>query len=112
VSTFPQKAQFNSPSGIACEGSNVYISDSGNRCIRLVKPPAIYTVAGNPTPDSPFIYPRKLRMAKGTGFVVDQNQVKQFSSRSGKVETIEDFNYVVSLDTDKTEYLYVLELKA
>ena len=46
-------AQLNSPSGLAVDGQgSLYISDTGNHCIRVIGPDGIIrTIAGNGTPD-------------------------------------------------------------
>ena len=63
-------AQFNHPTGVACDGSgNVYVADQGNNCIRFIIAGGgdVYTTAGTGT----------------AGFVDGLNQVAQFNNPSG-----------------------------
>lgn len=42
-------AQFNSPSGIFCDGKNLYVADTGNQRIRMIKDGVVSTIAGGGT---------------------------------------------------------------
>lgn len=44
-----EEAQFNSPSGIFCDGKNLYVADTGNQRIRMIKDGVVSTIAGGGT---------------------------------------------------------------
>ena len=92
-------ATFNNPLGVAVDGSgNVYVSDTGNNCVRLISLGGVRTFAGStvqgfadgPGPSAAFFQPRQLAIGvDGMLFVADSanNRIRAVSPL-GVVTTI------------------------
>lgn len=108
---------FNAPEGIACNGKDIIVSDTGNSCIRLIQSDGVKVVAGFPMrpgdkdgkgSDSLLTSPKKIRAKKGFAYFIDGNKIKHLTLSSYQVETIYESEKVVSIDLlDKK--LFILE---
>lgn len=96
-------ARFNSPFGIATDGTTVWIADGGNRVLRAMSaspPYAVTTVAGSPShPLCPFLAdgigtaasfdsPRGMVYSGGYVYVLDTAALRRFNPATQEVVTV------------------------
>ncbi|MDR1663746.1 MAG: hypothetical protein LBR83_02355 [Clostridiales bacterium] len=101
------EARFNCPSGIAVseDGGRVYVSDSGNHCIRVIENGSVFTLTGvtaktdedgsplggfadGPAAEALFNLPRGLTLADGMLIVADSGNHRIRAIADGEVITL------------------------
>lgn len=77
-----KSCMFNNPRGIEFigESKNIYILDSGNKCIRMINGNKISLIKGSPISDEFIKNPLCLKHNKGILYYIDDNCVKYYSS--------------------------------
>ena len=105
------------PSGISWSNAGVYIADSGNHCIRLLKND-VSVVLGNPlvsgdkdgnSSSALLSNPYALRKSGEALYFIDNGKVKCYSLTSKNVGTVYCSNHTVDIDIDDRNNLFVLE---
>lgn len=116
VSNVVANCMLSYPSGIAVDKGSIYISDTGNHCIRRLGDNSFCVVVGNPTKPgdedgdkSLLNNPTGLRMSKKILYFIDDKKVKYYSVNQKNVGTLYSSDKIVSIDVDEKGSLFVLE---
>jgi len=111
-------ARFNNPTGVATDGTNLYVVDNGNNMIRqiVITTGAVTTLAGSTTPGSANGNGTKASFNSPTGVATDgtnlyisdtgNNTIRQIVIATGAVTTLATVNDPLGIATDRTN-LYV-----
>jgi len=98
-----------SPSGIKCLNNMIYISDSGNRCIREVNGGIIRLVMGNPLNEKILSFPSKIVINNSIIYVLDKYDIKYLSLNDKNNGLILSFQNIVAIESGARKDIYVLE---
>jgi hypothetical protein len=112
--------RFNQPGGVRCDKSNIYISDSGNSCIRKIEGSNISVIAGFPgkegdeegkKTEARLNRPEKITVMNKMGFFKDTQRIKYISfSKDNYVGSVyQSKNDLISFDVDESRNLFILE---
>jgi hypothetical protein len=99
---------FSKPSGIKCIDGSVYISDSGNHCIREVKDGVINMALGNPMNENILSVPTQLKYNNGIVYILDGQDVKYLSLNDKNNGILYTSPNIVAIEASK-KGIYVLE---
>jgi hypothetical protein len=99
-----------SPSGIKCVGSNVYLADEGNHCIRAIKDGEISMVLGSPLNDNILDSPSQVKCHSNVLYVVDKNKVKYIALSDKSFGTLYTASQIVAIENGPKRDLYILEM--
>ena len=118
------KSLLNEVGGIVLDENFIYISDTGNHCIRKFNNDNIFIVAGNPKfkgdeggnkQSCLLSYPSKMaiknKMIYFIDTIEDTKKVKYLSLSDITVGTIYESPNIISIDIDENKNLFVLEKK-
>ncbi|TRZ81210.1 hypothetical protein D4R86_02980 [bacterium] len=115
IATKLDQCQLNAPSGVCCYNGNVYISDTQNKCIRMVsKNKSIKTIFGKPetSGEGGLDAPSKMIIKGNLIYFIDNNKIKYSTmdaTDTGVIYKPQDpKNNIVSLDIGRDKLLYVL----
>jgi len=114
VASKMEYSSLSNPTGISCDKGNIYISDTGNHCIRRFSDNILTVVAGHPLKAGDvggnkalLNSPGKIRIRNDVGYFIDGNKIKSFSS-SG-ILTAYESDKIVSFDIDYEKNLLIVE---
>lgn len=116
-----RRSKYNIPSGIDVSGDLVFISDSGNACIKRVnrKTKQEVVVVGKPMnrresddDKTKLLYPNKIKIYDKTVYFSDVNLLRSFNlnSSSGNSNIIKKFRGNIIFDVDMDGNIHVLEI--
>jgi len=115
VSSSTSDCMVNYPSGIAINGKDVYMADSGNHCIRKLSKDSFCVVAGNPLKAgdedglvSLLNDPRKLKIDKNILYFLDGKKIKYMALNNKNIGTVYPSDKIIAMDVDNGN-LFVLE---
>ena len=100
------RSMIDRPKGLVCNGSNVYISDSGNGCIRQVNKGS-KTIFGNPLNNKRHL--SKLATNKSSLYALSNNEVFHILLGSNHATSAYKTDKIISIATDDLSNLYVVE---
>lgn len=109
IATDLKDCQLNNPKGVCCCDKKIYISDTGNSCIRTVENSKTKVEIGRPDSNSSIKEPSKIVIKRGLIVFIDDNIVKYVNignSDVGNLYKAED--NIVSIDIGDDRSLYVL----
>lgn len=112
ISSNKKTSLISSPSSILCNGDSVYISDSGNNCIRE----GVRVVVGCPNKDgdvngdgikSVLNYPTKMIVVKNLICFIDKDKIKYYSLKDKTVETLYSSPNIAFIESDMKNLIIV-----
>ena len=98
----------NSPSGICCNKNSIYISDTGNGCLRRVDENSINLIGGVPNSND-LSSPLKIKIKDNMCYVLDDGCIKNIILSNNKIGATYFRKGIISFDIDKRGNLIILE---
>jgi len=108
---------FCTPSGMVSDGKKIYVSDTGNHCIRCIDND-ISIIAGNSNisghesgafPFNLLMSPSKLKYKNGIIYCIDENNIIYLSIKDKQIGTVYTGNNIMGIDIDDNKNLLILE---
>ena len=98
----------NAPSGLCCNKSDIFISDTGNHCLRKITNGILLIVRGDPNNTNVFSSPTKVKIKGNHCYVMDGNVVKHVSLSDNSISNAYEGDNLLSFDVDKKGNLFIL----
>lgn len=111
VSNNTYGCDLNYPSGIVNDENSVYISDTGNHCIRALNKSKTSVIVGSPDKNSTLVSPYCLRLARKVLYFIDNGNVISFSFNNRALKTIYSSQRLISISSGERGDIFILEVK-
>ena len=112
VCSIYENSSINNPMGICNDKGFIYVSDTGNSCVRKIDLSKKYisVFSGNPVKEKSYLKsPTILKINKGILYVFDENSIKVTGTINDKIGNIYQSDSIISYEVDDQRKLYLIE---